>query len=88
MIPARIENFTRVLGAPPGWDPSGPEPCAGLVIRDETTDEGTPVMWSAWEPTADEIAAMNAGSKVYLCIVGTAHPMVAVVTDNRAKDTP
>lgn len=84
MIPARIEGFTRVLGAPVYWDPYGPEPCCGLPIRDATTDEGTPVMWSAWEPTPDEISAIIAGSKVYLCVVGTQHPMVSVQADDRA----
>lgn len=85
MIPARIEGFTRVLGAPVGWDPNGPEPCCGLAIRDAVTNEGAPVMWSAWEPTPHEIAAIAAGSKVYLCVVGTQHPMVAVEADDRAE---
>lgn len=37
-----------------------------------------PCMTSAWEPTPAELAALNAGGKVYLRVVGTEHPPVMV----------
>lgn len=75
MIPARISDCTRVLGAPKGWTPETSGDCGGLPIRDELAGD-MPVMVSAWEPTPAEIAAIAAGAKVYLRIVGTGHPPV------------
>lgn len=67
----RIEGCTRVLGKAQGY--------YGLPIRDEmqndtVTGPGTPVMVTAWFPTPDELAALNAGAPVHMRIVGTAHP--------------
>jgi hypothetical protein len=73
MIIARITGATRVLGKSQGY--------MGLPIRDEirnTTVDGeqTPVMVTAWEPTPDELARLNAGALVELCVLGTGHPPV------------
>lgn len=62
MIISLIENFTRICGQAQGY--------LGLPIRDEVID-GTPVMISAWEPTPEELAALNAGAKVQIHIAGT-----------------
>lgn len=35
-------------------------------------------MVSCWEPTPAEIAAIAAGGKVILCIVGVGHPVVSL----------
>lgn len=75
MIVARIEGCTRVLGKTQGF--------IGLPIRDqEVQDTGTqevyPAMMSAWEPTPAELAALNAGAKIVLTIIGQAHPPVAL----------
>lgn len=77
MIPARIEGCTRVLGAPVGWTPETSGPCRGLPIRDEVNGD-MPVMISVWEPTPAEAAAIAAGGKIALRIVGTGHPPVAL----------
>lgn len=77
MIPARIIGTTRVLGAPKGWTPETSGPCVGLPIRDEMNGD-QPCMVSCWEPTPDDLAAIAAGGKVYLRIVGTGHPPVAL----------
>jgi hypothetical protein len=76
MIAARIEGFTREMAK------DQPE-FARLCIRDEpVVIEGwvTPfnAMVSAWEPTPQELALLNAGGKVYLRIVGSGHPPVAI----------
>lgn len=75
MIPARIAGCTRALGAPAGWTPETSGPCSGLPIRDEMAGD-LPAMVSAWEPTPAELAALNAGAKVHLRIVGAGHPPV------------
>jgi hypothetical protein len=78
MIPKRIEGATRYLGAPQGWSPDRDGDCAHLAILDIQAGDHPPVMLSAWEPTPDEIEAMQRGAPVYLQVVGTAHPPVNV----------
>lgn len=82
MIPARIEACTRVLGAPIGWTPETSGPCRGLPIRDEMNGD-MPAMVSCWEPTPDEVAAIAAGAKVMLRILGSGHPPVALWVGER-----
>lgn len=77
MIVARVENCTRILGAPPGWTPETSGECLGLPIRDEMNGD-VPCMVSAWEPTPEELAALNAGAKVHLRLLGTGHTPVMV----------
>jgi len=73
MIICRIEGATRTLGKSQGY--------IGLPLRDELINctvggEATPSMVTAWEPTPDELARLNAGAKVLLRIIGIAHPPV------------
>lgn len=75
MIPGRILNATRVLGAPVDWDAERDGPCCGLPVRLELAG-GLPTMVSAWQPTPAEIAAIVQGSPVYLRVVGGSHPPV------------
>lgn len=75
MIVARIDGCTRALGAPAGWNPERDGYCGTLPIRDEMNG-GVPCMVSAWEPTPAELAALNAGAKVMLRVVGGGHPPV------------
>lgn len=75
MIGARIPGATRVLGKSQGY--------IGLAVRDELTNctvngNGTPQMVTAWEPTPDELARLNAGAFVHVRIIGTAHPPILV----------
>lgn len=73
MIIARITGATRVLGKSQGY--------LGLPLRDELIHDtvngpGTPAIVTAWEPTPDELARLNAGAFVQLRIIGTGHPPV------------
>lgn len=68
MIAARIRGFTRAMGK------DQPE-YRTLYIRDERTDDGN-VMVSAWEPTKEQLDALNAGGKVMLGICGVSHPPI------------
>lgn len=80
MIIARISGCTRVLGAPIGWTPETSGPCIGLPIRDEMNGD-VPCMVSAWEPTPAELAAIAAGAKIYLRILGVGHPPVMLAVE-------
>jgi hypothetical protein len=69
----RIEGATRVLGKSQGY--------MGLPVRDELIHEavngpGTPAMVTAWEPTPDELARLNAGARVHVNILGREHPPI------------
>lgn len=72
---AMIEGATRIIGKSQGY--------LGLPIRDEAINctvggEGTPCMVTAWQPTPDELARLNAGASVHLRLLGTMHPPVLV----------
>ena len=56
----RIQNATRVLNAPRGWNRDENGPCGGLPIRDEQTTAGEGMV-SAWFPTPEEIERIAAG---------------------------
>lgn len=74
MIPKRIDGCTRVLGEAQGY--------IGLPIRDtvemdrSTDGEPSPAMQSIWEPTPEQILALQAGGFVRLTVLGTSHPPV------------
>lgn len=79
MLIGRIEGATRVIGQSQGY--------LGLPLRDEVlqdgrTHGGTPCMVTAWEPTPEEIARINAGARVYLRVLGIAHPPVMIEVGN------
>jgi hypothetical protein len=76
VIVRRIEGATRILGAPTDWVDDGAS-CAGLPVRDVQTQVG-PFMISAWEPTPEELRALNRGESLLLCVRGTGHPVVAL----------
>ena len=76
MLIKRIENASRVLGAPPDWDGKDMT-CGALPVMDVLTPEGT-FMVSAWEPTPSELAALAAGATLKLWIRGSLHPVVAL----------
>lgn len=78
MLIGRISGATRYLGAPAGWDPATQGECGALAIRDVEYQPGENVMVSAWLPTPDEVARIQAGQPVYLWIFGTGHPPVSL----------
>lgn len=86
MLIQRIQGATRVLGAPVNWDEAADGPCFGLPILDipaaPPTGPDQPgnaaQMASAWEPTPEELAALNAGAPVILFVIGGVHPPVYV----------
>lgn len=79
MIPARIAGATHHLGAPKGWKPEEDGNCCHLAVR---VVEGN-VWQSAWEPTPAEVAAISAGAKIVLSVVGGQPPvMLSVETES------
>ena len=76
MIIGRIAGATRELGRPKDWDNERDGECGTLAILDWQPTEGQSAMTSAWFPTPNEVARINAGEPVYLTIWGSAHPPV------------
>lgn len=74
---ARINGATRIVGKSQGY--------IGLPLRDELVNcavngPDTPRMVTAWEPTPDELAALNAGATIHVAILGvTPPPMILSV---------
>lgn len=70
-----VEGCTRVIGKSQGY--------LGLPLRDElihcsVNGINTPAMITAWFPTPEELAALNAGAPVHLRILGVQHPPVMI----------
>jgi hypothetical protein len=83
MIPRRIAGATHHLGAPQGWDEAAQGPCGRLHVR--VLPEG--ICESAWEPTPDELAALNAGASIILGVVGGQPPVMLSVETPPAEDS-
>lgn len=75
----KITGTTRTLGAPRGWDQTSDGVCVGLPIRDERHAPGINRMVSAWVPTPEDIALIQAGAPIYLHVIGETHPPVSLV---------
>lgn len=78
MNPIRHPSNTRTLAAPAGWDHRG-VPVEPLGITD-TELNGVPCVMSFWQPDAEDLANIAAGSPIGLSIVGRTMPPAAVVT--------
>lgn len=79
----RIQGCTRTIGKSQGY--------IGLPLRDVLEncgvgDENTPAMQSAWFPSPEELAAMNAGAPIILTVIGTAHPPVRLGVGDKPDD--
>lgn len=77
MIIGRIEGATREFGKPTNWDDERYGVCNTLAIRDTPVPGGN-AMVSAWFPTPEELALLQAGQPIYLWIYGASHPVVAL----------
>jgi hypothetical protein len=75
MKPAMFREMTHVLGAPSDWDAEKKGECLGLPVA-FNREAGT--ITSCWVPEPEDVAALAAGGRVYLTIVGSAHPPVAM----------
>lgn len=75
MIPKRISGATLYMGAPKGWQPEKDGNCVHLAVR---VVEGN-IFQSAWEPTPEELAMLNAGGSMVLSVVGGQPPVMLSV---------
>lgn len=54
--------------------------CGDLPVLITKDSFGDPIIVSAWMPSAEDLAAMNAGRAMYLKIVGKGMPPVSLFT--------
>ena len=77
MFPGTIRGHNFTYNAPAGVDN-----CQDLRVRVDhyRINANTPVrvINSAWFPTPEELAALNAGEPVVLSIYGSDHPVVSM----------
>lgn len=69
MTPGRIEGSNLVLVA---------DGCLDLHAKRQTHEDGAVTITTAWKPSIEELAALNAGHSVYLVVWGGGHPPVYV----------
>lgn len=59
------------------------EECGDLrVFKGKYEQDGTPVIISKWQPSKEDIEAINRGEGIYLSIVGHGMPPVSLFTEN------
>jgi hypothetical protein len=76
MLIGRIEGATTTLCAPNDWDEDRNGKCMDLPIRQEVINGSLPALTSAWLPTPEELARLNAGAPVPLRVIAIGHPPV------------
>jgi len=75
MLKKVITGWNAAPGAPKNWTPERGE-CGALPIRVFADKDGNVLCCeSAWEPTADELAHLNAGGSVILRVAGWQPPV-------------
>jgi hypothetical protein len=72
----KISGATHFFGPPAGWQDTDERTCGYLHVRIDGNS-----CQSAWRPTPDELAALNAGGSVILEIIGVQPPVALWVSD-------
>lgn len=79
MLPIDFENANFTFTKPESMTE---EQCSDLrVFRGQWAD-GTPCIISKWQPSKEDIEAINRGEGIYLSITGSGMPPVAIFTEN------
>lgn len=80
---------THNFKPPKNWEPEADGECGDLWIRlGSHGARDIPTFTSAWRPTVDELAALNAGGEIEITLVGSQPPMSVDVVASRASVRP
>lgn len=79
MLPTDFPQANFTFTKPQGFTD---EECSDLRVFKGTDPTNVPVIISAWQPSKEDIEAINAGKPIYLQIVGYGMPPVALYTEN------
>lgn len=77
MEPIKHPIANRTIRPPKDWNPADGE-CASLEVYVQVLDGGGMLIQSAWKPSEEELAALNAGCAVCLGVFGTSIPPMYV----------
>jgi len=58
------------------------EECASLRVYRGNTSDGVPVIISKWQPSKEDIDAINNGEGIFVYITGTGMPPISLTTEN------
>ncbi len=58
------------------------EECGDLRVFRGPDGNGTPVIISKWQPSKEDIEAINRGEGIYLYIIGAGMPPVSICTES------
>jgi hypothetical protein len=79
MLPTNFDAANIVFTKPKGWED---EACGDLPVFKGNDSDGNPVIISKWQPSKEDIDAINNGQGIYLSICGTGMPPVSLFTEN------
>jgi len=75
MIATTFPEANRTFGPPPGYAESQIVPIKAFVGRVGVGSvDGDPLVVTAWQPTAAELEALNAGAPVFCSFIGGLPP--------------
>lgn len=77
----KINGTNHTFGAPEDWSLEKEGECATLAVKLAVTEGGHSCVESAWRPTKEELAFINAGKPVILRIYGEGMPPVALYVE-------
>lgn len=78
MRPTQHPSNNDVLRSPPGMTV---EECRPLAITRVKYGDGTPAVWSFWQPTDAERAAIAGGAAIRFEAIGHTHPPILLSVD-------
>ncbi len=81
MLPINFPEAAVSLGRPSDMtdEECGPLPVARGIVQLSENSVG-PAVISAWKPTPEELAMLNAGGPIYLHVIGRTQPPVMLST--------
>lgn len=77
MLPIDFEGANITLGKPKGWTD---EQCMTIKAARGIDETGHGFFLTAWQPSKEDIEAINAGRPIWLKIVSDGFPPVALLT--------
>lgn len=84
MRPCKLRHATHRFGAPKDWDEEKHGPCQELDVMHLPA---TNVWVSAWVPSQEELALLNAGHAIWLHVVGGQPAVALTVGDSLPEQT-
>lgn len=78
MLPSRVSKATGTYGAPRGVSSNEVGGLPYWRVQERLSGRVVPTIYSAWKPTPEELACLNAGAYIVLGIVGEPIPPVSM----------